>query len=244
MSNIDIRDIAYRLLHPNEILDVRLFDFCGRMYPNVRQQLLANVDFAIAETIGSIKELKVKDIFLNGSSASYFYHEKSDIDIRIEVYNDGCPYLPSGGRKLGEFLRLMSVSSLHNFNFAMGKRRIDISIKESDSEIMGLYSILNDKWVQEPNQHIADNLNIDDVMNEYYRRYDKMTTYLKELQDSGKIKTKEGIDELVDYYHSIFDTNTSSIKEYVVYKLLGYKGIFKDIKQLISDSRHEFLSLK
>ncbi|MBE6444220.1 MAG: hypothetical protein E7020_06110 [Alphaproteobacteria bacterium] len=242
VNYIDIRDIAYHLLHPNETLDVRLFNYGGQMHQDVRQQLLSNANFVINKTIGGIKYLKVKDIVLCGSSASYFYREKSDIDISIEVYNDNCPYLPDKDTYLGKLLKILQFGSTHRFNFTLNNRFVDISIRDSDNDFMGVYSLLNDKWVIEPDQHIADDLNINDILNEYTKQYDKIEKYIKELQCSGRLKTKDGIEELTKFYSAKFNYKWD-IREYIVYKLLGYKGVYSRIKQLISDSRHEFTSL-
>ncbi len=245
MNNlVDIRDIAFRLLHPNETLDVRLFDFYGQMHKEVREQLLRNASFVIKNTVGRIKGLKVKDIFLNGSSAGYFYHEKSDIDVRIEVCNESCSFVSKDGFEFARFLMVLQRGSLAGYKFTYNKRFIDISTKPSDKEIVGLYSILNDKWVLEPNQHIADDLNVEDVVSEYVKRLHIIEEHIAKMKKSGVLQTKEGIEQLEAYYRSFFEYNTSSIREYVVYKLLGYKGVFKDLKRIISQSWKDFLSLK
>lgn len=241
---INITEIAQRLLSPNETLDLRLFDFSGKMHDDVRKQLLQNSDFVIRRTVGKIKGLELTDIFLNGSAASYFYYEKSDIDIRIEVQNKNCPYIVDDPKLLNRFLATVQTGSLNNFNFTLHKRFIDIKIKAEDSEPMGLYSILTNKWVIEPNRRVTEDLNLDDIMMGFKKRYYETQDYLQQLQNSGKLNTQDGIDELINYYTDIFSHNTSSTREYIIYKLLCYRGVLKDIKKLISDSYFNYLSLK
>lgn len=102
-SQIAVEDIAKRLLTPKDCLDNFLFDKNDCMIPDIRQKLLNRAEFFIQETIGKIKGLQVKDIWLTGSATSYFYHKKSDIDVKVNVTNDGCPYLSKQPREVNEF---------------------------------------------------------------------------------------------------------------------------------------------
>lgn len=244
MMNINaIQRIAYRLLTPNETFDVRLFDYGGRMHADIRRQLLKNTIYIINRTVKGIKGLKVHDIFLTGSSSGYFYHEKSDIDIRIEVHNENCPWISNETGDFNAFLNMLYKSSLNDFKFRINRRFVDVKLNCNTFELMSLYSVLYDKWIITPDRNITAGLDINDIMDEFDRRYTKACEFLQNLKTSNVLKTLEEQQLLSEYYHSFFDNNNSSIREYIIYKLLTHSGILFQIKQLLSDTRKEYYSI-
>lgn len=60
----------------------------------------------------------------------------------------------------------------------------------------------------------------------------------------GKTKTTDGIDEIEDYYKIISQVQGNSMREYIIFKLLKRRGIFKEIISLFQTARQELLSLK
>lgn len=241
---MNIRDTACRLLTPNDTLDVRLFDVHGKMHPEIRKALLTNAYYIINKCFRGIEGLKVYDIFLTGSSASYFYNDKSDIDMRIEVHNENCPHLTTDKKILNRFFSHVFHGAFRNYRFQAQNRFIDIKITADSFEIIGLYSILQDKWVLEPDKHIADGLDIEDIMNEYHIRYREINEYLENMQKSGELTTREGLKKLEEYYVSLISGNNVSIREYIVYKLLNYKGVHWRIKEILSDATKAYLTVK
>ena len=242
-DDIDMRMVARRLLTPNDTLDVRLFDYRGQMHPDIRRQLLDNAEYIINKTVAGIDGLVVSDIFLNGSSAGYFYRKDSDIDMRIEVHNENCPYLSTDNQKLSTFLMMLLRSETGNMHFMINNRQIDVSIKAFENEMIGLYSILQDKWVRKPDKHITDNITFDAIWQKYVKRYNDMSGFLQQIQNSGKLKTAKGLRELEQYLRESFTYSEQGIQELIVHKLLAYQGILQDIRTLISQSWQNFLSL-
>lgn len=242
-DDIDMRMVARRLLTPNDTLDVRLFDYRGQMHPDIRRQLLDNAEYIINKTVAGIDGLVVSDIFLNGSSAGYFYRKDSDIDMRIEVHNENCPYLSTDNQKLSTFLMMLLRSETGNMHFMINNRQIDVSIKAFENEMIGLYSILQDKWVRKPDKHITDNITFDAIWQKYVKRYNDISSFLQQIQNSGKLKTAKGLRELEQYFRECFTYSEQGIQELIVHKLLAYQGILQDIRTLISQSWQNFLSL-
>lgn len=239
-----IKETAYRLLKPNETLDVRLFDFSGRMRPEVRQHLLTNAFYIINQTVAEIEGLVIHDIFLTGSASGYFYQDSSDIDMRIEIHNQNCPYISQDTHKLNKFLSTILKGTLEDFKFCLGRRFVDTSFTSNTFELMSLYSILNNKWVITPDQHITDNLEIDDIMAEFNRRYSQLKQILDETANNLHQPSKEQIQRLSECYSNLFRDNNANIRNYIVYKLLGYSGITFEIRRVLSDASREYYSIK
>ncbi len=244
MSNkIAVKDTAARLLTPNDTLDVRIFDQHGKMYPDLRKALLAEAELVAKRSLAGLKGIKVKDIYLNGSSAGYFYYDKSDLDVRIEVVNENCSFITNDDELLEQFLTIIKQSTFPNVRFHANGRFADIKINTRTFEIMGLYSILNDRWVIEPRKDITADLNIDDIMEEYTKRFYKIKNYMRDMISSGKTKTMEGIEEIEAFYKKCIRENNFSAREYIIYKLLNYRGIHKQLQELFNDSLKDILSL-
>lgn len=243
-ETINIMDITCRLLIPNDTLNVLLFDVHGKMHSDVREMLLANARFIIGKTIGGIKGLVVHDICLNGSSAGYFYHDKSDIDMRIEIHNQSCPYLTRDPIKLSQFLHMAFGGSLKGYNFRHQNRKIDIKLTADQFEIVGLYSILQDKWIIEPSKKFTDGLVVDDILNEFNTRYDRISSYLESFKGKTKGLEPSKQKELEDFYSNLIRKNNASPREYIVYKLLNYSGIIREIQYILSEGVKAYLTVE
>ena len=241
---INIRDVACRLLTPNDTLDVRLFDIHDRMHPEVRKALLGNASYIINKCFRDIAGLKVYDIFLTGSSAGYFYSEKSDIDMRIELHNENCPYLATDEKTLNRFFSNVFHGACRGYRFQTQNRFVDVTITAASFEIIGLYSILQDKWILKPDKHITDGLDVEDIINEYHTKYREITGYVESMHKNGELTTWEGLKKLEECYVSLISGSNASIREYVVYKLLNYKGVHWQIKETLSNALKKYLTVE
>ncbi len=235
---------AHRLLSPNETLDVRLFDFGGQMHPEVRKKLLDNATYVVGRTIGELDGLKVHDIFLTGSSSGYFYHTYSDIDLRIEVHNENCQFLTKDIKELNHFLSVICHGALAGYKFCLDNRFVDTKINANTFEILNLYSVLHDKWVIMPNQHIADEVDVTDVINAFYRKYEEVEKYLRNFQNRKAAGLAfEQIKALQYYREEIIENANNSVPQYIVYKLLNYAGVMRKLNEIISTEYKNYFTL-
>lgn len=241
---VNLKPLVYQMLTPNDTLDVRLFDFRGKMYPEVREQLLVDAQYIVKETIKGIEGLVVADVYLSGSSAGYFYSDASDIDIGIEVHNEGCPYLTKDEDKLADFLLKLFCGNCGKIGFVLGNRPVDINLESKDKEIVGLYSLVQDKWIIEPRKDIFSGIGVEDVWADYIKRYEEIYKYIDEIKLSGKLKEKQGILDLSQYFRGVLKKSLESPREYIIYKLLKKRLVFVDIGRVIYESWQDYLSLK
>ena len=241
---IRMREVCERLLTPRDTLDRTLFDENNKMYPDVKDNLFRQADFVVQKTIAFIPGLMVHDICLNGSSASYFYKDNSDIDVKIEVHNDGCDFLTTHYEDLIRFMGYIKAATLPNHQVHFNERYVDIKLNTFQFELIGLYSILHDRWVVEPKKDIVKGLDVDDLMNEYTNRYYMIKDHLNEIVQSGEILTVKGIQNLEKYYTNIYLAGTENIREFIIFKLLKYRGILKEIQGLFVENTKMALTIE
>ena len=60
-----IRELAQKLLTPQKTLDRQLFDINGKLYPEIRKDLLNITDYAIKTSVDIFDVMEVKDIYLS-----------------------------------------------------------------------------------------------------------------------------------------------------------------------------------
>lgn len=244
MQKDDIQTALRRYLTPHDKLDERTFDKDGKMHPELRKHLLYIADFIISKTFATIPGLKVKDVYLNGSSAGYFYRERSDLDMRIEIQNENCRFLSNDPEISRRFLKAMRYGSFAYTQFGVDGRFVDVTITNQRFEIVGLYSILNDKWVIEPRKDLAEGLEFEEILAEYTKRYCEIREYIHHAHISGQLNNLQGIEDVDEYRSQTIAKSYNSFREFIIYKLLRYSGILSDLQQVFNTALKNYLTLK
>lgn len=230
-------DILDESIERHETLNSKLFDENNKLKEDVREALLNVKDEFLKDVSENKIPLRVIDIWLVGSNASFNYTDKSDIDLHIianldDVCEDTC---------------LLQI--LYNYVKASFNKRHDISIKglpvevyiqdvNSNSVSNGIYSLQEDEWIKFPEQ---------------LPEYETDTTKLVGLQDLLRIYNTldrtniEQIKSLIDYAYIIrqkglvegeFSDGNLSFKEF---RNLGY---LDELKDLVAELRSKELSLE
>ena len=230
-------DILDESIERHETLNSKLFDENNKLKEDVREALLNVKDEFLKDVSENKVPLRVIDIWLVGSNASFNYTDKSDIDLHIianldDVCEDTC---------------LLQI--LYNYVKASFNKRHDISIKglpvevyiqdvNSNSVSNGIYSLQEDEWIKFPEQ---------------LPEYETDTTKLVGLQDLLRIYNTldrtniEQIKSLIDYAYIIrqkglvegeFSDGNLSFKEF---RSLGY---LDELKDLVAELRSKELSLE
>lgn len=230
-------DILDESIERHETLNSKLFDENNKLKEDVREALLNVKDEFLKDLSENKIPLRVIDIWLVGSNASFNYTDKSDIDLHIianldDVCEDTC---------------LLQI--LYNYVKASFNKRHDISIKglpvevyiqdvNSNSVSNGIYSLQEDEWIKFPEQ---------------LPEYETDTSKLVGLQDLLRIYNTldrtniEQIKSLIDYAYIIrqkglvegeFSDGNLSFKEF---RNLGY---LDELKDLVAELRSKELSLE
>ena len=230
-------DILDESIERHETLNSKLFDENNKLKEDVREALLNVKDEFLKDLSENKIPLRVIDIWLVGSNASFNYTDKSDIDLHIianldDICEDTC---------------LLQI--LYNYVKASFNKRHDITIKglpvevyiqdvNSNSVSNGIYSLQEDEWIKFPEQ---------------LPEYETDTTKLVGLQDLLRIYNTldrtniEQIKSLIDYAYIIrqkglvegeFSDGNLSFKEF---RNLGY---LDELKDLVAELRSKELSLE
>lgn len=227
MERNEVEKILDRLMTPHEVLDPRIFDYKEEMLPEVREALLKLADRRIEKLFAPIKGLEVYDICLTGSSTSYFYHDKSDIDMSIEIHNKNCPFLTKDLKLLGRFLHAIS-NRFHKSGYIeqYGGRLVDIKTYSRQFDIMGLYSIKKNKWRIYPDHDIYTKISKEEILDLYFERKAQIeadVAHYKQTLDDFALG-----DKLELYHREEFDKSVNA-KTYLLFKLLVKTKILRSL---------------
>lgn len=229
MKTFDLISTVRRILTPQEVLAPFAFDENNKMLPQVREKLLKIADFIIQKTVADVPGLEVFDVCLSGSAASYFYYNKSDFDVKIEVHNKNCPFLAKDKKHLDKFLATQILGlKQEDYVFKYQNRLIDYKMASYEVDFRSVYSIKNDCWRIEPKKEV--DISESEMVEYYLKRKSEI------MEEYEKIKQKyRGPDlgkQLNDFYvRTILRSieGNPQIKDHLVFKLLNYERILKPI---------------
>lgn len=207
----------------------------GELKPEIRDKILEIVE-AFLEYANL--DIKVSDIRLVGSNASYNYNEHSDIDIHIvtDLSKVSDPET---------IARLYFDSIKKNF-----KDSYDIRIKGTEVEIYvedinttsvtnGIYSVSRDRWIKEP-EILPDPS--EDVIEK-----------AEQIEDDiiSSIENAKNVDELGDIIDNLYLIRKDSLSSQgesgpgnLAFKSLRNKGILDKVKDILRRAESKKLSLE
>ena len=228
-------------IEKHETLNPKLFTKDEELKERVRKKMLEIVDEFLANLKEQSIEIKVNDILMVGSNASYNYTKDSDIDLHIMTDSKGVKYSTEVADALYSAYR-----SLFNKNLDISLYDIPLELyveteKTPKNNSNGVYSVKKDKWVKKPvPENIPD--------------YDKDA--LKDLVDIWENKCKDLLDKIVadklddekqvvklieDIYEKLRKTGVAKSEyaiENLAFKELRNKGYLDKLKH----SKHELIS--
>lgn len=215
--------VAQRFFGPPKPLNPELFDENEVMHEQIRQRFLDKANYFIEKTVKTIPGLEVDDIILNGSNATYLYHQYSDYDVKITVKNVNNPMFSQKSDNLIDFLKILAnlfweqTPSLYINNHAT-----DIKLSSKNYEFMGQYSILKNQWIIKPDKDALKGLTFEALMAAYYRKLEEINKFMAQFEKiDGKYKL-EDCKKMQEYYLNLLLGYTPDmIKEYLVFKILS-----------------------
>lgn len=193
---------------------------------NIYQEFITNLDVS----------LNIVDVEIVGSNASYNYNEQSDIDLHI-IVNSEVNWIDD--EILQQFYNSKKGSFNDNYNLSVHGIPVELYIEDvkSGNATNGRYSILEKKWIKEP-QPIK--YEIPDISNELQDKLEKATELLgstdaeevRQFMNSLYMMRKLGLAE-----------NGEASVGNLVFKELRNMNILKDLKTKYYELRSEQLSL-
>lgn len=217
-------------------LNPLLWDSREHLHPEIHSQLIKIAD-DFRDSLG-VNNLELKDITISGSNAAYSYTPHSDIDLHLIVDLSGVDH-PEIYRELFD-----AKKAIYNGEHTITIKGIPVELYVQDAaqdhHSQGIYSIINNDWIQIPRRVQAD---IDDmsVRSKYAdlsNRIDKVVktedlTKMNELAAKIKKMRQEGLAE-----HGEFGP------ENLVFKMLRNQGHIEQLRTARHEAKSKELSLK
>jgi len=196
-------------IEKHDSLNSKLFTKEELLKDKVRDKMLEIVDTFLADLKEQDIKIKVDDILLIGSNASYNYTKDSDIDLHILANAKAAKYTTEVANALYSAYRSLFNKSL---DISIYDIPLEIFVETEDSTRVsnGIYSVKKNKWVKKP-------------VKEDIPEYDKEA--LAALVDKWEEKCKKLID---DIKADKLDNETRVVKMLEdIYDKLRKKGVAK-----------------
>ena len=207
--------------------------------PEVRNQLKKIAMFWASNS--NIPPRAIKDIVLTGGNASYFYNDKSDLDLHLIVDKSkisDCPEL------LDDYLRAQKKLWALEHDVKIYDVPVEVYAEDIDDKTpagQARYSVKTNKWIQEPNE------NPNPIITREIKA--KVTSIGNFINDLIRDNVKPEI--LRDYKEKLYDMRSTALRsdnEYsfdaLVFKSIRNKGYLNKIDTYIRSNTDEMLSLK
>ena len=224
----------------HDTLNSKLFTKEEILKAKVRDKMLEIVDEFLADLKEQDIKIKVDDILLIGSNASYNYTKDSDIDLHILTNVKATDYSSEIAKALYSAYRSLFNKNLDIEFFGIP---LEIFVETEDSARVsnGIYSVKKNKWIKKP---IAEE--IPDYDKEALDKLvDKWEAKCKDLIDDIKADKlddeKKVIKMLEDIYEKLRKKGISKGEysiENLAFKELRNKGYLDQLK----DCKHELIS--
>lgn len=228
-----------RLIEKMELhneLNPKLWDG-NKLRPEVEDKIEDIIDQFIIELQENEIPIKILDVRLVGSNASFNYTENSDLDIHIIAnFEDTSCDVP--------VLNLLYNFFKKNFNdkydISIHGVPIELYVEDVNSSAVsnGVYSIFGRKWVKFPEPIEVPDIDITDIFAPYEERYNEIIEH----------KNAEAASTLIDDLYLLRKDSISTDGEYgegnLVFKEFRNKGYLDNLKQLLVDETSKELSLE
>ena len=213
-----------------------LWDRSEHLHPEIRQKLLVIAEDFL-EFLG-VGDLDFRDVTLSGSNAAFSYTPNSDIDLHLIVDMSRASH-PDVYKEL-----FNAKKSLYNDQHKITIKNIPVELYVQDANekhiSQGIYSVLNDKWIEIPRRRKAE---INDIS--VKSKYSDMR---KRINHALKSKSIDVISEVI---HKIQEMRKAGLAqegefgpENLAFKMLRNKGDIKKLFNARKKMKDQELSLK
>jgi len=220
----------------NDTLNPNIWNPDNTIKPEVRDALLK-----VAQDFYAESELTapIQDIYMLGSAANYNWGPSSDIDVHVLIDFNKLSMERDLVKKMVDSIK---ANWNKNHNIQVKAHRVELYIQDitETNRAMGIYSILNNRWVKFP-QKLT--LNLD--KNVIQKKYTDMV-----LQIKNAIKSNN-LEDLKRVLKSVYDMRESGLSkggefssENIVFKLLRTRNHLDNLKNAVNKVYDAKLSLK
>jgi len=217
-------------------LNPLLWDRRENLHPEIRDQLMA-IASDFSEFLG-VKDLDLKDITISGSNAAYSYTPYSDIDLHLVVDLSNVEH-EDVYREL-----FTAKKSIYNKENTITIKGISVEVYVQDAtqehHSQGIYSILNNEWIQIPRRIQAD---IDDMS--VRSKYEDLSKRIKKVIKSNDLSQMNMLMDKIRQMRSVGLAEKGEFgPENLAFKLLRNTGDLKKLQTARQAVKDQELSLK
>jgi hypothetical protein len=215
-------------------LNPKLFDG-DHLRPEVRTALL-KIAQDFQEHLG-VDNLKIKDITISGSNASYAYTPHSDIDLHLVVDMSQFPD--------NEIYKELFDAKKYQYNEThdITVRGYDVELYVQDADqahhSAGIYSLVNDDWVKLP---VKQRVSIKD--RNVKQKYESLKTRIDRAVKSGnEVKIEKLFDKIKDMRKAGLEKTGEFGPENLAYKMLRTQGLIDKLVNARQSAKSDELSI-
>ena len=221
-------------------LNSKLFTKEELLKDSVRDKMLEIVDEFLADLKEQDIKVKVDDILLIGSNASYNYTKDSDIDLHIITNAKAVKYEPEVAAALYSAYRSLFNKNLDIEFFGIP---VEIFVETEDSARVsnGVYSVKKNKWVKKPVQEEIPEYDTEALEKLVGEWEDKCKKLIDDIKADKLDEEKKVVKLLEDIYEKLRKKGIAKGEysvENLAFKELRNKGYLDQLK----DFRNELVS--
>ena len=224
----------------HDTLNSKLFNKEEVLKSTVRDKLLEIVDTFLADLKEQEVKIKVDDILLIGSNASYNYTKDSDIDLHILANTKAVNYPADLGAALYSAYRSVFNKQL-DIKICGIPLEIFVEIEDSPRVSNGVYSVNKNKWIKKPiHEDIPeyDKDALDHLVEKWEAKYKKLVDEIKADKLTDEKKVVKLLEEIYDKLRKKGISKGEYSIENLAFKELRNKGYLDKLK----DYRNKLLS--
>lgn len=226
-------------------LNSKLFTKDELLKETVRKKILEIVDEFLADLKEQDIKIKVTDVLLIGSNASYNYTKDSDIDLHILADTRATNYSKEVGQALYSAYRSLFNKQLE---ISIYDIPLELFVETEDSPRVsnGVYSVKKDRWLKKPvKEDIPDYDNA--ALNMLVKKWEeKCVTLIKDIK-ADKLENEYKVIKLLEDIYDKLRKKGISKGEYSIenlaFKELRNKGYLDQLKQFKYELVSKRLSL-
>jgi hypothetical protein len=214
-------------------LNPKLFDGT-KLKKEVREKALEVANELIKTLEEADIPFKLQDIVLTGSNASYNYTKDSDADIHLIADLTG---IEDPDNIYPSIFNAYKSSFNSKYDIDFYGISVEVYIESADTKVVsnGIYSILNDTWIKEPEEQNIPEIDLAEIADTLKPWEDEYKKLVKAIE-SAKIADETPINNFIDALYEVRAKGLSTGGEYSVENLLfkefRNKGYLDNLKTL------------
>jgi predicted nucleotidyltransferase len=231
-------------IEKHEELNPKLFEG-NALKPDIKEKMLEIVQEFVSGLEQDQLGIKVDDILFLGSNASYNYTKDSDIDLHIIVDPKELNCSEEISAALYGAYRSLFNNKLDIDFYGIP---VELYVETPDTKRVsnGVYSVMNDAWVKEPEMQDIPEIDMD----AFKAEYDVWEAKCKDIKENAKNKSSVTSNDVDTLINEIYEQRKAGLAEgeysigNLIFKELRNVGLLDELKDLKNELRGKELSLK